>query len=185
MTDTKAIIKELCSMNCIGNITIFSEKLKLISDNKKTFVLQYILNTAGGQRENILKNPKFINLFTDNSKILHDIIIYIITNISVHKFHHSTDYNIEPIIRYIKEIICKKEVKLKKEDYKVFHETSYKYFHNKSEKVYELYDIFKKYECEDELFNDDIIENDADKKDKEIDRLKLEMEELKKFYINS
>ena len=44
MTDTKAIIKELCSIiDCTTNITLFSEKLKLISDNKKTFVFQYIL----------------------------------------------------------------------------------------------------------------------------------------------
>jgi hypothetical protein len=193
MTDTKAIIKELCSIiDCTTNITLFSEKLKLISDNKKTFVFQYILtkNFDNNHKHNIkrlLESLEFINLFVNNSIIICDIIICILTNFCPERSIHSNlkYYNLSHIKEYIGRILQNKKVTLKKEDYKTFHDTAYKYLHNKCDDVYELYNIFTKYECEDMLFNDDIIENDADKKDKEIERLKLEMEEMKKFYINS
>jgi hypothetical protein len=227
MTDTKAIIKELCEYKYIGfkqgpgnimtinangivvdnkprgdiiindtEINILKENIIKVPNNKYIYILQYILSKIPNVNNKILllENKEFMNLIVNNITIMHNIIIYIMTNISPNIEHSHANsratsiyhhYSSDNILKIIELILKNKKIILKKEDYKTFHDTAYKYLHNKCDDVYELYNTFTKYECEDMLFNDDIIENDVDKKDKEIERLKLEMKELKKFYINS
>ncbi len=105
----------------------------------------------------------------------------------------------------------KKDIVLKKDIYNKLLDISYKYVHHDdannnsramsgNNSMYKYTRIIMKYEAEDMLFNneddEEIIEKEKElekkdheilllQKDKEIERLKLEIEEIKKFYINS
>jgi hypothetical protein len=42
-------------------------------------------------------------------------------------------------------------VSLNQDDYKMVHDTAYRYLHTKCDDIYKLYDIITRYECEDKL----------------------------------
>lgn len=176
MTDTKAIIKELCEYTYYysGNgtsgwdktkVNIFKDKFKLLSEEQQTYLIKYLISKhklCNGYYEDMF------SCFMDNKNIISEILeLYV--NITG---DGQINCNIGPLLR-------NKKVSLNKSTYNKLLKICSEH------RLFKTYAIITEYECEDMLFNDDIIENDADKKDKEIERLKLEMEELKKFYINS
>jgi hypothetical protein len=156
---------------------------------KKHFVRDYKVlcmenNRSSIHRLKIFKNKDFLyNVFKQHPNILIELLEQQIICNQYLTFSYLLQEN-------------KRNIIFKKDTYKKLLEISLKY--NKNVMFDEYNRIIMQYEAEDMLFNndDDIIEKEKQlevnnheilllEKDKEIERLKLEMEELKKFYINS
>lgn len=175
MEDTNTIIKQLLEINIIenkkinkDNLQIFQNKYQILPNDMKKYIMEHTLSkiTDFSFKVQLLTNIDFINMFTDNSKLINNIIIYIITHSYPHKknsyehvitshtkhvYETFTINSCDEICYLINIILTNKKVTLNSDDYKMFHDIVYKYLHNKCDDIYKLYDIITKYECEDEL----------------------------------
>jgi hypothetical protein len=110
--------------------------------------------------------------FLDNKNIISEILeLYVNINID-----GTTQYNIEPLLH-------NKKIPLNKSTYSKLLKICNEH------RMVRTYKLITEYECKDMLFNTEIEDkknndNNTDK-DKEIERLKLEMEEIRKFYMES
>jgi hypothetical protein len=169
------LIKELIELDIIenkqintDNLQIFQNKYQTLPNNMKKYIIQHTLSKIKdiGDKIQLLTNIDFINMFTNNSKLINNIIIYIITHSYPHKkksyehvitnhtkhvYETFTINSCDDICYLINIILINKKVTLKQDDYKMFHDIIYKYLHIKCDDIYKLYDIITKYECEDEL----------------------------------
>jgi hypothetical protein len=169
MEDIKTIIKELSELELVDkynsldksiikeNLDLFSSMIKTLPDNIKKYMIQYKLGKVKifTFKIQLLMNKDFINIFTDNSNIISEMILYIITHFYPEKRGTQTQisYLCGDICKVIEFILTNKKVQLQQEDYKLFHEIAKKYLHGKCDDVSNLFDIITNFECEDELFN--------------------------------
>jgi len=169
MEDIKTIIKELSELELVDkynsldksiikeNLDLFSSKIKTLPDNIKKYIIQYKLGKVKifTFKIQLLMNKDFINIFMDNSNIISEMILYIITHFYPEKrvTRPQISYLCGDICKVIEFILTNKKVQLQHEDYKLFHRIAKKYLHKKCDDVYNLFDIITNFECEDELFN--------------------------------
>lgn len=180
MEDTNTLVKELLDLDILENINInnkqinkdnleiFKNKYQQLPEDIQNYIIQNTLSkiTDFTLKTQLLTNIDFINIFTDNYKIVNEIIIYIIKHSYPHKknsYEHIITSNTKHLyetytinscdeICYLINIILKnKKVRLNIYDYKIFHDTVYKYLHTKCDDIYKLYDVITKYKCADQL----------------------------------
>jgi hypothetical protein len=185
MEDNKTIIKELCSYNYsdTNKISIFKNKFKILSEKEQIYLIKYLFVT--GKISYDCKS-EIHNCFLDNKNIVNELFeLFIGSDIAV------------------TVLLENKKIPLDKSTYTELLYTHTQTFRRTGNGGH-FYKIIKKYECEDMLFytdveniqnkdyniteKDEIIKKQKEQllqKDKEIDRLKLEIEEVKKFYINT
>ncbi len=187
MSDTQEIIKELCNYQYWikshdatpsryhePHIKILKEKINLLSEEQQINLIKYLI--IHGKINNFYNNS--LDSLFYNQNIIYEIIKF---QLNYYQFYEPIDsylYNKKIIIddsKYIKLLeICNEK------------------------KSNQAYQIIYKYQLNDKLFNvnntNDNKEKELEKKDheilllhkdKEIERLKMELEEMKKFYINS
>jgi hypothetical protein len=182
MEDTNTLIKELLELDILenkninnkqinkDNLEIFKNKYQQLPENNKKYIIKHTLSkiTDFSVKTQLLTNIDFINIFTDNSQIISEIIIHIIkhsyphkknsyehiiTSHTKHVYETFTINSCDEICYLINIILTNKKMTLNQDDYKLFHDLSYKYLHNKCDDIYKLYDIITKYECEDQLLS--------------------------------
>ena len=168
--------------------TINEQKFNSLTEYYKLYVLKKNINCSFNFSINLIyENKDFLyNTFKQHPNILIELLEYIIIR---NKF----DLFEEIFTKHKRDIVFKKDVYKKLLDiYSRFKADRY-HLH-----IYNI--IITQYETEDMLYNndddDEIIEKEKEletknyqilllQKDKEIERLKIELEELRKFYIDS
>ena len=170
--------------------TIDEEEFNSLNEYYKLYVLKKNINSIilyyNDNEHNKLtfKNKDFIyNTFKQHPNILIELLEYTIIRNNIEIFGYIFKHH-------------KKDIVLKKDVYKKLLDISSRFT---SSTIY-YYRIIKHYETEDMLYNndedDEIIEKEKEleiknyqilllEKDKKIETLKIELEELRKFYIDS
>lgn len=150
-------------------VNIFKDKSKLLTEEQQIYLIKYLIS------KHKLNNGYYDDIFScflDNKNIISEVLeLYVNITQDV-----SCNLNIGPLLG-------NKKVALNKSTYSKLLKICSEH------RLFKTYTLFSQYECEDMLFNTEIEDrknndNNTDK-DKEIERLKLEMEEIKKFYMES
>lgn len=167
--------------------TIDEQKFNSLTEYYKLYVLKKNINCNVNSIEKLIyKNENFLyNTFKQHPNILVELLEYIIIINNFELFE-------EIFTKHKKDIILKKDV------YKKLLDMSYSGKHIEISRRYTR--IITQYETEDSLYNndedDEIIKKEKEletknyeilllQKDKEIQTLKIQMDEMRKFYINS
>ena len=189
------LVKQVYDSIKLGHGYEINEKnFNSLSEYYKLYILKKHICSLSSYKTNF-KNQNFLyNTFKQHPNILVELLECALIINCLGSFHGIFEN--------------KKDIVLKKDIYKKLLDLSYKFanhddnINSSVNSMYRYNRIIMKYEAEDMLFNndededDDIIEKEKQlevknheilllQKDKEIERLKIELEELKKFYINS
>ena len=186
-------VYESIKMNLIGYryLAIDEEGFNRLNEYHKLYVLKEVIMKSYQQLN--FKNDDFLyNTFKQHPNILIELLEFIIIN------NNNLDLFTEIFTKDKRDIILKKDV------YKKLLDISSRFIPSYAEggtTTHNYNRIITLYETEDMLFNnddedDEIIEKELKlesknydilllQKDKEIERLKIQLEELRKFYINS